>query len=130
MPLEMNFANAWLTEAVRRLSEPREQIGNSKPQDFADSLKGFQRDLLLSAFNFANVVAVQVGFLRQFFLAESGSLAFDPNRFTDNPVKLLRRHHSLIPNQKAQKRTTGYEPLFSSRLPLTFSGDGVSKGVS
>ncbi len=119
----------WALE-VWRLSESRDQISNPQLQGFGDSLERFQRNLLLCAFDFANVVAIQVGFLGQFFLAESGSLAFDADRFTDDPVKLLRRHHNVLPNQEALKRATGYEPLFFCGLSLTLPGDGVKSGFS
>ena len=87
-------------------SESRDQVSNAQLQGFGDSLEGFQRNLLLRALDLANVVAVQADFLGQFFLAESGSPAFDADRFTDDPVKLLRRHHRVVPESEIAE--TGY----------------------
>jgi hypothetical protein len=82
--------NLWqLPPRWLKASQIGHQITHAQIQDLCDPRQGLQRDLLLRAFHFTDIVPVEIRPLSQLLLTELGLLALRTNRLTNDPVKLL-----------------------------------------
>jgi hypothetical protein len=87
------------------------QITDVNAKSFGNSQKRVQANPLLSAFDFADINRMQVGFFRQFFLAHADMLPAIPNGVTQD-FQLSRTRHSFLAKHESAKTRTPKMGLF------------------
>jgi len=81
------------------------QITDANAKSFGNSQKRVQANPLLSAFDFADINRMQVGFFCQFFLAHADMLPAIPNGVTQDFQLSRTRHSFLAKHECAETRT-------------------------
>jgi hypothetical protein len=92
---------------LKQFSQFVNQIANTDIEGFRNSQKCVKTDPLFSAFNFANVNRVQIGFFRELFLAQANFFSaisdgvaqdFQLSRTRHNPLGEQDRRNLRTPN--------------------------------
>lgn len=81
-----------------------------------------QADPLFAPLDFAHIDGVKVGFLRQFFLAQSGLDALFPNSVAKDLQLRSWARHSFLAKQEEIKKNTPNMGVFCSILLLHICG--------
>ena len=76
--------------STKSLGEPRDRIHG---------------DINLTAFHFAEILGIEIGFLGQLLLTEAGLLAAGADGATQNPA-MLRKRHVAQPKQEGKEART------------------------
>jgi hypothetical protein len=100
---------------VARESELSEKLAHVDAEGIGYPHKGMKANPLFASLDFAHIDRVQVGFLRQFFLAHAGLGAVLADCFADDFELLLSRARHRPPSKQSdQKANTPNMGLFLS----------------
>jgi hypothetical protein len=98
------------------------QVAHTDTQRLGNSHQGKNTGRFFSPFQFANINRMQVGFFRQFFLAQFGAFAVATNRFADDFLMLHRFRHI---SQAIRKRAKSTQCIALYLFYCTISIEGV-----
>jgi hypothetical protein len=93
------------------------QFAGANAESFGNFYQSVYRRRLFTAFDFADVIVVQVGFFCQSLLAHANFLARATDCFSQNFAMLLGCHCAKR-KQEQQNRTTVFRLYFSTCNPL------------
>lgn len=115
------------TQAAR--SNIANQISQADAQGFRNFSQCFQRGLFLRPFDFADVIAMHVGFFRQLFLAQPKPPPPNVNRLTHNLVNFRYCHMNSQPERRGLRLPFNRRYMPSDRLYFTLANPNLQHKI-
>jgi hypothetical protein len=98
-------------------SDVPDEIARAYAERCRDTQQGMEADPLLTPLDFAHVNGMQVGFFRQFFLAQTGPATIVPDGVSEGFELLPRARHSRSKKQEGGMANTPNMGLFFYLTP-------------
>jgi hypothetical protein len=89
------------------------KVTDTEAQGFGNFDKRAKGNFHVSSLNLADEVMVQIGFLRQFFLCQTGLLAVSPDGLTHDSTMMWPRQHWPLQKQAANQSSTQHNVFYS-----------------